>query len=153
MLRAARSYLRASGDHEQQTSSSDDIQDDDIEYFPGMAGPSSMHGVPRQTQQNGFPRRQHSEPSAQHTQQSAKCHAVPTKASVVALENHMPNGIPLKPVGDHASKAAADIFSACDRRRSGTLRRREFATAVEMMMREKLVPYLIEQVRTLSFTA
>jgi hypothetical protein len=68
------------------------------------------------------------------------------KASVVAE----PEGRKAKsppPIGERAAKAAAFVFRACDSTRTGTLLRWQFASAVEMMMRQKLVPYLIEQVR------
>ena len=83
-------------------------------------------------------------------------HFAAVKASVVAPGRDAPSalpGVPLPPVGERAAKAAAFVFRACDGTRSGTLLRWEFASAVEMMMRQKLVPYLIEQVRSLPAAA
>ena len=87
-------------------------------------------------------------------EQASKQNFAAVKASVVAPGRDAPRalaGVPLPPVGERAAKAAAFVFRACDVTRSGTLLRWEFASAVEMMMRQKLVPYLIEQVHKHSF--
>lgn len=74
---------------------------------------------------------------------------MPTKVSVVVAGAHdplLPPGAPPPPVSEHAAKAAALVFKSCDSTRRGTLLRLEFAAAIEMMMRQRLVPYLIDQV-------
>lgn len=70
------------------------------------------------------------------------------KLSVVAPYLHEPKDKQLKPVDDRAMKAAAFVFRACNTTRTGALTRWEFASAIEMMMRQKLVPYLIDQVHS-----
>lgn len=80
----------------------------------------------------------------------------PSKVSVVVAAAHeplLPLGAPVPPVSEHAAKAAAAVFKKCDLTRSGTLMRWEFAAAIEMMMRNRLVPYLIDQVRRLPCSA
>jgi len=71
---------------------------------------------------------------------------VSLKPSVIAPHRDGRPSQPQQPVGERAAKAAAFVFRACDSTRTGTLLRHEFATAVEMMMRQKLVQYLIDQV-------
>lgn len=79
-------------------------------------------------------------------QQQEKRSSAPTKTSVVAPMRHeLLSNKPLPPVPERTAKAAAFVFHACDVTRNEKLARWEFASAVEMMMRQKLVPYLIEQ--------
>ena len=79
-------------------------------------------------------------------EQPSRSSFVAVKASVVAPHQHERTDQPVAPVGERALKAAAFVFRACNTTRTGVLSRWEFASAVEMMMRQKLVPYLIDQV-------
>ena len=53
---------------------------------------------------------------------------------------------PPAPVHERSRAAAAFVFRSCNVSQSGSLLRWEFATAIEMMMRQKLVAYLLEQI-------
>lgn len=110
--------------------------EEELSELPGLRRPSAEQRVQQET------------PAQQQRQswQRQQSFTMP-KASVVAPARH--EVVPLQPlpaVGEHAAKAAAFVFHACDVTRSGSLRKSEFAQALEMMMRQKLVPYLIQYV-------
>ena len=110
-------------------------QDDDgdsmrLESFPGMR--QQVQPEPRKDTRPKEP------PSSQMFVAAAKLSVVAS----LGHEQHTPD----EPVGERAVKAAQFIFRACNATQSGTLQRWEFASVVEMMMRQKLVSYLIEQV-------
>ena len=86
-------------------------------------------------------------PSTSQAASSSSSHG-PKRISIVAApKQHGEHAarLPMAPLHPLTREAAAEIFRGATR--SATLSRAEFKDAIEAMMRQKLVPYLIEQVR------